>query len=424
MFVLPPFSSPDEPRHYISSYKMSSTLLLKEAVNQEGNVLIRAGDNASEIGTIPDLTTYSFISDQLFSKDTSTLITTSSEDPVDMSPIVYIPQTLGIMMARLLNLGYVPLLFFGRLFNLLAYAAIVYYAIKIIPFGKMILFSVSLLPMTLEQISSFSYDNVTMALSFFYVSYCLYLSHTKRSIEKKDVAILMATAVILAPFKLVYVLLAFTCLIIPLEKFGGKLKYLQATGAICFAALVSLVVFNLTNLTSAVVNSKGVVGNGIPSLTVSFLLSNPVHALNLIFQTFKDKSDFYLTSMLGNQLGWLEINVPLVLISGFAVILLLSCLRLETEKGLKKGQKLWCLAIITGIIGLVILSMVGHTPINYHAIEGVQGRYFLPILPLALLIISNSKVVITENIDKYMISGLVLLQSLTILNVFEIIVGR
>ena len=128
--------------------------------------------------------------------------------------------------------------------------------------------------------------------------------------------------------------------------------------------------------------------------------------------------------MLGNQLGWLEINVPLVLISGFAVILLLSCLRLETEKGLKKGQKLWCLAIITGIIGLVILSMVGHTPINYHAIEGVQGRYFLPILPLALLIISNSKVVITENIDKYMIRGLVLLQSLTILNVFEIIVGR
>ena len=425
MFLLPPMSSPDETRHYISSYKMSNTLLFKAAVNNDGDVVIRAEDAAAELGTIPDLSSYSYITEHLLSTNSSTLSSADGTPPVDMSPIVYIPQTLGIMVARLLNLGYVPLLFFGRLFNLMAYAALVYYAIKMIPFGKMILFSISLLPMTLELISSYSYDTLTMALSFFYVAYCVYLANVQTTITKKDIAILMATAVILAPFKLVYVLLAFTCLIIPREKFGSKKRYFQATGAICIAAVVSLVIFNLKNLTSAVVNVKGgVLWNGKPSLTVSDLLSNPPHALNLFFRTFKDKSDFYLTSMLGNKLGWLEIAVPLVIISGFAVILLLSSLRLETEKGLTKGQKLWSLAVIIGIIMLIILSMVGATPINYHTIEGVQGRYFLPILPLVLLLISNSRVVITQNIDKYMISGLILLQSLTILNVFQIISGR
>ena len=60
--------------------------------------------------------------------------------PVRTTPLAYLPQALGITLARLLGLGGLGLLYMGRLFNLLFLAGMGYLAMRRMPFGKEVLF--------------------------------------------------------------------------------------------------------------------------------------------------------------------------------------------------------------------------------------------------------------------------------------------
>ncbi len=60
---------------------------------------------------------------ELFTKEAGSGTTVRFEAPVNTTPVVYLPQALGISFARVLHLGYIPLVYMGRLFNLLAFAA-------------------------------------------------------------------------------------------------------------------------------------------------------------------------------------------------------------------------------------------------------------------------------------------------------------
>lgn len=44
LLILPAFSAPDEPDHFVSAYKLSNQMLLQEPTDEYGNVLVRIGD--------------------------------------------------------------------------------------------------------------------------------------------------------------------------------------------------------------------------------------------------------------------------------------------------------------------------------------------------------------------------------------------
>ncbi|MBQ8647886.1 MAG: DUF2142 domain-containing protein, partial [Oscillospiraceae bacterium] len=47
----------------------------------------------------------------------------------------------------------------------------------------------------------------------------------------------------------------------------------------------------------------------------------------------------------------------------------------------------WTMALIlAGVSGLLVFACLTWTPVNYEILFGLQGRYFLPVLPLALLL--------------------------------------
>jgi len=57
-------------------------------------------------------------------------------------------------------------------------------------------------------------------------------------------------------------------------------------------------------------------------------------------------------------------------------------------KVFRRWNKLWMTILVATIFLLVLTSMLlSHTPISQAHVHGVQGRYFLPILPLMALVI-------------------------------------
>ena len=60
-------------------------------------------------------------------------------------------------------------------------------------------------------------------------------------------------------------------------------------------------------------------------------------------------------------------------------------------------------------LGVLAALWIGWTPVTYSHIEGVQGRYFLPFLPMVLLAFKNRVVIFRKNIDMWIVTGLFIL---------------
>ena len=57
------------------------------------------------------------------------------------------------------------------------------------------------------------------------------------------------------------------------------------------------------------------------------------------------------------------------------------------------------------------------TPVGWPTIEGVQGRYFLPVLILLIVIVRNKKIILKRQWNDYFILWVILLQGITIINI-------
>ena len=51
------------------------------------------------------------------------------------------------------------------------------------------------------------------------------------------------------------------------------------------------------------------------------------------------------------------------------------------------------MAILFGVAAALLVVVLNWTPINYQTLFGMQGRYWLPVLPLALLLCKRSRCV-------------------------------
>ena len=135
---------------------------------------------------------------------------------------------------------------------------------------------------------------------------------------------------------------------------------------------------------------------GDSSLQVISILMHPIKYLQNCLYTLNLNGQKYIYSMFGGELGWGEFT-QLYAIVPYTIALIFVWITItdQTIKDkFKLYQKVWIALTFIAIIGLIFTSLyVQWTTLGSDSILGIQGRYFIPILPLiALLIGSNLKV--------------------------------
>ena len=422
MLVLTPFSTPDEAAHFTSAYRFSSQLMGKPAVADEAflshateeekerisrgaNVLVRSGDDAPGLYTNVGRATYNLVLKEMFSLDNSQGMTVRYEIPVNTTPVVYLPQALGICLARLLHLGYIPLVYLGRLFNLLAFAGMAALAVRIMPFKKELLMAVSCLPMTLHLAASFSYDTAFIGLSMLFLAWCFYLAYEKEKVTVKDTVVLALLLILLEPGKIVYLPVAGICLFIPSSKFKSKRNYWISVISVITAVVLAVFLVNRLVLSAWATTTESYVGwSEAAGYTLQDVWEHPYQIFQVYYETLVTQFDYYLTTMLGGFLGNLDPNltVPPFCLMILWYVLFISVIRREGEEApMSGGQKLWMVILVFLSACLVLASMLlGWTPRELTYITGVQGRYFIPLLPLVLLVVFDKRLVINMDLRK------------------------
>ncbi len=398
LFILPPLCAPDEWVHYVTAYKVSSQLMGIEAVNEEGKVMVQEEEMQNNDGAFPDAEQYQYFWSHYLGKETGDTMVSSEKGTNGYYTLPYLPQALGITFARVLNLNFATRILFGRIFNLVWSVLAISLAIKWMPFGKKILFGIAMLPMVLHELASNSYDAWIVALSMMFIVYCMKLSYEKEKVEKKDIAILAVLIALLAPCKVVYTPLIGLCLLIPREKFGNTKRWIYSAAIVLGAVVVIMLVINGRILGNYVTEdtTENIIGwAGEPGYTISYFLEHPLEYPKVIWNTLTI-GDMglvrnYLQDMMGRVLGWLDQNLKMPQLYYLALVFLLlgHFLSVDGEsKVFRRGNKLW-MAVLTGVIVLLVMTsmLLSHTPLSQAHIHGVQGRYFLPVLPLAALVV-------------------------------------
>lgn len=405
-FILTPYMTPDEKYHIDMSYRHSNTLLGIDQIG-ENKCLKRADDAEMEFTSEPSLTNYKNIYDGLFSfVQDGRLVEAEATANTEAPMILYLPAVLGMTLARLLRLGTVPMLLIARWCSLLFFACMVYWGMKKLPFGKMTLFLLAVLPMNLQQCTSFSYDAVITGTILLYSCYCIALAYNDEPVKPKDILVMGILGIVFIYGKSgIYLPMCLLALLIPAKKFGGR----RIWGA-CTAGLFILPVLSFLNKNTVAVNyiattteATATVGSSTTAgYTIGYFLQQPLELVRILANTVSDKTAFYLMSLAGQKMGWVEIEISEIIPVLFLLLLILSVLKTKEEPFyVKSWHKWWIAFICLACTGIILAGMLlTWTPKDYISIEGVQGRYFIPFMLALSLIGRNRRLMYERSVER------------------------
>lgn len=425
MIIIPVYAVPDEPSHAYTAYKISNEMLGVDN-SEDGTIVMRKDDAESGFANSGiDRIYYNnyYVKITNFFVDNDELVPTSNK-PVPTYSYLYYLSGFGITIGRILHFSPIITFLLGRLFNLVLFIIAVTYAIKKIPFGKSIVFLWALLPITLQQASSFSYDAVLFSLCAIIISLSVRLAYDRtEEIKKSEWIILLLCVMLLVPTKS-YALLPVCVLpfIIYFKKYKEGKKILWYTlgiiGSMIFAILILKIISMLTMSGSSYGKTDNIIAwANEPGYSVGYLISHPNELFLIICNTIYIQGEFYFETFLGNSLGWFELNIPLITVLPYFVMLIIAGMRKRDEKVYmgKKMKVFFCGLAILGIGFACAGMLLSWTPISFNRIEGVQGRYFLPFAIMLFLAIRSEKIAVDRSIDNKLIFSGVWLEMLVFL---------
>ena len=364
----------------------------------------------------------------------------------------FIPQALGITVGRLLKLNMLRTFYLGRLFNLTFYVVCVYIAIKNTPVRKILFGILATLPIFMQQAASFSYDCFINGLTFVIIAYLMKWMHTPELISKKDFIIAFIANLLIAPIKVVYSLFSLLYWFIPSDRFGSKKNKIIGVLIITAPAMYELFVLlaplvfrifrkifervfafaaiskvyadeignNISNILDAKVLPVHLDGE---TYSFSYVTDHPIEMLILFARTVRYSIKTWFYASFGRALSGSTLILPTWMVHSLLGLIIIAALR---EEKVRESIFFKIAIVITCIMAGIM--MVGGMLISWTEVEqvvvedfggpiiqGIQGRYFSPLLPYLFLVLNNKKIKIPEKLDSYILYAFVFL-------VFEVIV--
>jgi len=254
---------------------------------------------------------------------------------------------------------------------------------------------VALMPMTAFLAASISADVMTNALALLATAVILRSALTRNdSIATGEWLAIVAILGLLALSKQIYLLMTFLTFLTPVKRFGGwRKKLVFCLGAIGVATTANFIWMFLVRNTIAVEDWAH------PHEQTMFVLSHPLKYAVLLWQNLSYWWDAYLIEFVG-RFGWLNVYLPLWICPTYLTVLVAVALVDRGEGRPLQWRERWLLiGVCFATLVLVLTSQyVSYTATAAKIIRGVQGRYFIPLGVITLLIFYNRRLKVSEKI--------------------------
>lgn len=293
-------------------------------------------------------------------------------------PIAYLPQGLGLALG--MHGGHSPYECWqmARQTNLIMFLILFSLAIALTPRAKFLVVLVGALPQVAFISSSLMADATYIGVSACFVGMLLHLADKKSSARWWELTALIALIVLLFFCKVVYVLEALLVLVLPSAVVSWKRKGL-VVGLSVLLGVVPYVLWH--NRFGGMLARVNVADN------IGFMIHYPVRVLKIILwnvlqlpQTLGDVPASSSVAVAAMALGWVLVMARTSRID-----------RPDSMLGWLSAYRYSIVAVVAALLAtmLIYLSLMvtwmnmPKLPLTGE-IEGFQGRYLLPLLPLLL----------------------------------------
>lgn len=431
LIVVPVNGVPDEGWHLDTAYKYSNYICGVGSTGNAGSIFKRKCDAALTDMLPYDIETGSYYQmvEGLFEKpkDTDLIEVSYYDSSGQVTFLNFLPAAIGLSIGRLLGLSSVLTYQFARLLSFLVYAAFIYFAIRIAPLGKEVLAMSALLPILVQQAASFSYDGFLMGAVYLFIALCLYLMVA----ETPSVIYYVLCALLVVYLALtkgaVYLPVVLLILVIKRPAFLTDIKISKGKLAVLIMAvllvLITFAVVKYMPILGRIVLSQKVSISDKDSLSLAFMIKHPFHVLILIWNTIFVKSDKLFFGAFGGVFGWNDIEVVgmLPVLNFLGLLLLANC-----TGGKFITHKLRVAFLAGGILsmGLITVAMIlAETSYTATAVNGLQGRYFVPQIFMIIMSVASERFEIKETYTGKIMTMMLSISAFTVLQVFAMVVG-
>lgn len=426
-FLLPLFHVPDEASHYFKAYSIvdNSNVLTSNGFRSD-KALIKLPKSSGVILDKYNMDIFNAgykISANEFFSDISTKINDTGDSELfyfgntyDLNAFCYLPSALIIFLGLKLSLPFIITVLFCRIINMLLFSIIGYYALKLLPKFKKIFLIVMLMPLTLHQAGAINQDSLTNTIFILIAALLINLYFSKKnSIDNKKLILLFVLSIFLGLCKTGYFTILLLILFIPKDKFESKKQRLIAKTMI----LAPCVILSFSKYLQ--VGTVTVTAN-VDYYKISDLINHPFMIINAIINTIFERGSLDLLTGLVDGFGWsTKWHCPLI---AFVCVLLYSILILTTCEEKKHDYKFKIIAFIISLMtfGLIYASLLfGWTSYGLNFVDGLQCRYFIPVVLMLYISLSNNFVKL--NFKNNSLVQMLMVIIVNILSFYTIIVG-
>lgn len=407
IFRLAPLSGTDEFTHFPRLYQISEGTFWEQKLpgNQYGGKLPSNVNNMindyRNLSRYPTGSSYLQGREQLnakyasISNPGSRKVTAYFTSVVIYPPWAYFPSLIGLFIAKGLGLGLIWYVYLSRITNFIVWLILGYFAIKLIPSGKWFLLVLALTPTAISQGATIGGDGILMGLAWLLIAAVIRLAVSKDKVKFWWLPVLLFLAAYTALIKDGYFLVGLAPLAIPLERFktrafGIGFKLINAIGILVIALLFTL---RTVHAVHGVVLTPTIGMNLNSSQQISYMihhvLSYGLHVVEEPFTKVFDTTYLGIVGIITNRLIYMSILV----IGTIYLCLAAAYIKAEPIKQLsiKLRSSKWIVGLFIVIFYLTYLLLasafyIGNTSVGATFVNGFYGRYFLPIMPLLLII--------------------------------------
>ena len=261
------------------------------------------------------------------------------------------------------------------------------------PFGKPLVALVALLPMCVFEAASLSPDGLAMSGCLLLLALVL-RSTTRDTVPNSELIAISGVAVLLLNAKIGYVVLL---LLLFMLRLGNLAKAAvcdmdrsdDGRRAGCGRGSQSLSSRDAVGIHGVTLGMAGVDSGR----QITYVVGHPFEFLQEAYDTFDqqvlglDHSRLGLGQMAYGVLGWLSVGLPTI---GMWAMTLAAVLFLGSREDVPTTPWQRLILCVSGVVLVTTISAglyAGWTNVAAPVVNGLQGRYFIPVIPLGLFAI-------------------------------------
>ena len=295
-------------------------------------------------------------------------------------PVVYAASAAAMALARAFGADVGTLVLAAKIANALVYLGLAFLAIwfaRRLRFRWLLLVT-ALLPAAIFQASVITADTFTNGVCLLFLSVAGTLILERRPVGGRVLALLAASAAAVALSKPTYALLVGIVAVIPAAVFPSRRWGRWFKAAVLLGALVLLAgtLFLGQKGAVGVYAQRGDVASAIsaPDQLV-FVVTHPVESVLVLGRTIEVYGQTWLQGVVG-LFGYNTVPVP----TPFVVLLVLALVAAGFYSERLRPVAGWVVLLAGCLVGLALVGVfyLTFTPVGDAAVDGIQGRYFIP----------------------------------------------